>query len=69
MPACWAIYQQRGWVETHLAELGCGAVLDNEETYMQWLGQKQVVHGTTATNAMKVADHVFQFIISDGCLS
>ncbi|KAL4995996.1 hypothetical protein BDV10DRAFT_173479 [Aspergillus recurvatus] len=60
LPACWAVFQKRPWVEQYLGMLGGCQVADSEERYMLWLGEEREVFGELAFNALAVVDLVLR---------
>ena len=61
MPACWAAFQLPPWGNVKLPDLA-GRPFQDEAEYMRWLGHQRHTHGIRASNAMYIADHVFQSI-------
>ena len=58
-PASWAVFQWEWWRKRELSELA-ERVFRDEEEYMLWLGEGQIVYGIEASNAMMVTDWVIR---------
>jgi len=62
LPTCWGAYQLDIWRRDELPILA-RRKFDNEEEYMQWLGEERTVHGVQASNAAYIADKLFPILL------